>query len=119
MPAGLLRHVVTLQQRTSSVEATYGQQLLTWTDLAMMRARIEVISGQQLARSQSIYNETTHHVTVRYQSLLADVRRVGSYRLVYAVGGVTRYFDLGGSLNEDERNRYVVLLCSEGLNDGQ
>ena len=119
MQAGLLRKRVTLQQRSGSVESTYGQQLLTWSDIATLWAEIEAVSGQQLARSQSIYNQTTHHIFVRYQGLLANVRQVGSYRIVYTSGAVTRYFDLGASLNEGERNRMVTLLCSEGLNDGQ
>jgi hypothetical protein len=55
----------------------------------------------------------------RWQSFFEDVRKVGSYRAVYVSAGVTRYFDIGASMNESERNRMVTLLCSEGLNDGQ
>jgi SPP1 family predicted phage head-tail adaptor len=119
MQAGLLRKRVTLQQRSSAVEPTYGQQLLSWTDVATFSAEIEAISGAQLARSQSIYNLTTHHVVARYQPLFANVKQVGSYRIVYIGSGVTRYFDVGATMSESERNRMVTLLCSEGLNDGQ
>ena len=119
MQAGLLRKRITLQQRNPSVEPVYGQQLLTWLDMATLWADIEAISGSQLARSQSIYTETTHHITVRFQSLLANVKQVGSYRVVYVTNGVTRYFDIGASMNEMERNRSLVLLAVEGLNDGQ
>jgi SPP1 family predicted phage head-tail adaptor len=119
MQAGLLRKRVLIQQRSASVEATYGQQLLAWTDLTTVWADIEVLSGAQLARSQSIYNMTTHHIVTRYQPLFANVKQVGSYRAVYTSGGVTRYFDIGSSMNDAERNRMVTLLASEGLNDGQ
>ena len=108
-----------LQQRSSSVEGTYGQQTLGWTDLITIWADIEAVSGAQLARSQSIYNMTTHHITVRYQQAFADMKRVGSYRAVYSTAGTTRYFDIGASMNDMERNRTITLLCSEGLNDGQ
>ena len=47
------------------------------------------------------------------------MKQVGSYRAVYVSHGVTNYYDIGASMNEDERNRMVTLLCSEGLNDGQ
>jgi head-tail adaptor len=77
------------------------------------------VSGAQLARSQSIYNMTSHHVTVRYQQAFADMKRVGSYRIVYQTANTTRYFDIGASMNDGERNRTITLLCSEGLNDGQ
>lgn len=119
MQAGLLRKRVLLQQRTTTVDGTFGQQTLGWTDLQTLWADIEAVSGAQLARSQSIYNMTSHHVTVRFQQVFADMKRVGSYRLVYVTAGTTRYFDIGASMNDAERNRQITLLCSEGLNDGQ
>lgn len=119
MQAGNLRKRVKLQQRTATVDAPFGQQTLGWIDIQTIWADIEAVSGAQLARSQSIYNMTSHHVTVRFQQLFTDMKRVGSYRIVYTTAGTTRYFDIGGSMNEAERNRMVTLLCSEGLNDGQ
>jgi len=119
MQAGQLRKRALLQQRTSTVDAVYGQQTLGWTDLQTVWAEIEAVSGAQLARSQSIYNMTTHHVTVRFQQMFADMKRVGSYRIAYVTSGTTRYFDIGTSMNDAERNRTITLLCSEGLNDGQ
>ena len=119
MQAGTLRKRATLQQRASTVDATYGQQTLGWVDLQTLSCDIQAVSGSQLARSQSIYNMTSHHIVVRWQQVFQDIKRVGSYRLVYTSAGVTRYFDLGASMNENERNRMVTLLASEGLNDGQ
>jgi SPP1 family predicted phage head-tail adaptor len=112
--AGALRKRITIQQRTTSQDA-FGQQQTTWTDLATVWAHIESLSGGQLAKAQSIYSETTHQVTVRWQSIFNDIKKVGSYRILYG----TRIFDIGGDLNVDERNRVVELLCKEGLNDGQ
>ena len=119
MQAGQLRKRVVLQQRTTTVDPTYGQQTLGWVDITTLWAAIDAVSGSQLARSQSIYNMTSHHVTVRFAQVFADIKRVGSYRIVYVTAGSTRYFDVGASMNESERNRMVTLLCSEGLNDGQ
>jgi SPP1 family predicted phage head-tail adaptor len=119
LQAGMLRKRATIQSRTTSVEGVYGQQQLTWSDVITIWCEIVVLSGAQLARSQSIYNETTHHIITRYQQMFADIKRVGSYRLVYVNAGVTRYFDLASTLNEEERNRMVTILATEGLNDGQ
>ena len=119
MQSGNLRKRITIQQRSTSIEPTFGQQVLAWSDLFTAWCEIEAISGQQVAHSQSIYNATTHHITLRYRIALANVKQVGSYRAVYVSGGVTRYFDIGASLNELERNRSIVLYASEGLNDGQ
>ena len=54
MQAGKLRKRILIQQRASTVESTYGQQNLSWSDLITVWADLEAISGAQLARSQSI-----------------------------------------------------------------
>lgn len=114
MQAGLMRKRLVLQQRSSAQDG-YGQQVIAWTTIATVWGEIESLSGQQLNKAQSIYNDVSHRVTVRYQSLLSDIRQVGSYRILLG----SRVFDVGASLNVDERNRTVQLLCGEGLNDGQ
>ena len=117
LSAGQLRRRVTIQQRLATQDA-FGQQATgagAWTDVQTVYAKIESLSGSQLQKAQSIYSETTHQVTVRYQAFLADVKTVGSYRILYG----TRVFDIGADLNVDERNRVVELLAKEGLNEGQ
>lgn len=113
MQAGQLRKRIELQQR-SGAQDEYGQQLTGWTLLFTTWAQIEPMSGAQLDRARSIYNETSHRVTLRWRAQLNDIRQVGSYRVVYA----GRIFDVGASMNLDERNRTVVLLCAEGINQG-
>lgn len=113
MQAGQLRKRIELQQRSSSQDG-YGQQLTSWTTLFTTWAAIEPVSGAQLDRARSIYNETSHKVTVRWRAQLNDIKQVGSYRVLYA----GRVFDVGASMNQDERNRTVVLLCAEGINQG-
>ena len=119
MQAGKLRKRILIQQRASTVDSTYGQQNLSWIDLTTIWCEIEAVSGAQLARSKSIYNMTTHHVVIRWQPIFENMKQVGSYRAVYTSAGTTRYFDIGASMNDGERNRMITLLCSEGLNDGQ
>ena len=113
MRAGDLRKRIQLQRR-SSAQDSYGQQLTTWSTILTTWARIESVSGAQLERARSIYNQTSHQVTVRWRQTFSDIRVVGSYRITYA----GRIFDVGASLNTDERNREVVLYCSEGTNEG-
>lgn len=113
MQAANLRKRITLQQRSSSQDG-YGQQLTSWTTLFTAWAAIEPVSGAQLDRARSIYNETSHKVTLRWRAQLNDIRVVGSYRILYG----SRVFDVGASMNQDERNRTVVLLCDEGINEG-
>ena len=113
MRAGNLRKRLNLQRRSSAQDA-FGQQLTTWSTILSTWGKIEPVSGAQLERARSIYNQTSHQVTVRWRQLLSDIKVVGSYRISYA----GRIFDVGASLNTDERNREVVLYCSEGTNEG-
>ena len=114
MQAGLMRKRIQIQQRGTAVDSV-GQQVITWTTLTTVYAQVDSLSGSQLQRAQSIYNETTHRVTLRWQTILNDIKSVGSMRILLG----TRIFDVGADLNVDERNRTIELLCKEGLNDGQ
>lgn len=115
MRAGRLRHRVTVQQRGTG-RSGFGEQVITWTDvLTNYPADINPLSGSQLDRAMSTYNETTHEVTMRWHSIFADIRQAGAYRIVFG----TRYFDIQACRNIDERGREVVLMCREGLSDGQ
>lgn len=113
MRAGELRKVVQLQQRSAAQDG-FGQQARDWSTIATLRAAIDPVSGAQLERARSVYNETSHEIVVRWQPMFEDIRQVGTYRILYA----GRLFDVGASLNFEERNRMVTLLCKEGLNEG-
>lgn len=103
-----------LLQRRDSAQDSYGQQVVTWTTILDTWARVDTLTGGQLDRARSIYNYSTHQVIMRWRPLLADVRQVGSYRILYD----GRIFDVGASMDLDERKRETTLLCSEGLNEG-
>lgn len=113
MRAGELRHQVELQQRMVARDS-FGAELITWQTLATFDARISPLSGRERAVAQSQGQETSHEVVMRWDPLLADPRTVQTCRLLYG----TRVFDIHGVLNEDERDRWVTLLVSEGLTTG-
>jgi len=51
---------------------------------------------------------------VRYQSIFDNPQQVAQYRVLYR----SRIFNIHSALNEDEKRVLVVLLASEGLDDG-
>ncbi len=55
-----------------------------------------------------------HQVGLRYASVLADPVEVAAMRVVYG----TRILEVTGSINVEERNREMVLTCTEGLTQG-
>lgn len=113
-----LNRRITIQTR-SSVKDTFGQQSTTWTDyITSVPAAIESLTGNELLSAQALNASATHRLVVRYHSLLADPIKVASMRAVYVNGGVTRYFNLSAGVNLDEKNRWIEIPATEGLNLG-
>jgi SPP1 family predicted phage head-tail adaptor len=109
--AGDLRRLVSVQSRSTSLDA-YGAQSLTWTELKKVYAAIDGLSGRELLAAEAVQSEVTHQITVRYDaSLWASPITAAKYRIVYGA----RYFDIMGMINENERDSIVTLLAAEGL----
>lgn len=113
MRIGALGQRITLQQRSLAQDAT-GGQLTTWTDVATVWAEVMPLSGRELIAAQAVASETSHQITLRWQPVFADPKTITAMRVVYH----GRHFNIGAAINEDERNRTLVLLVSEGVNDG-
>ena len=111
--AGALGQRITLQQRTVAQDPT-GGQLAIWTDVATVWAEVVPLSGRELIAAQAVASETSHQITLRWQPAFADAKAVTAMRVV--MNG--RYFNISAAINEDERNRTLVLLVAEGANDG-
>ncbi len=113
MRAGNLRRQVTLQSRRITQDS-YGTQSTVWDDVATLWAGISALSGRELLAAQAIQTEITHEITVRYSSLFADPKTVAAMRFVYN----NRIFNIHDCRNTDEKNWEILMLCSEGLNQG-
>ena len=113
MRSGALGQRITLQQRTVAQDPT-GGQLATWSDVATVWAEVTPLSGRELIAAQAVASETSHQVTMRWQPAFADSKTVAAMRVVYN----GRHFNITAAINDDERNRTLVLLVSEGVNDG-
>ena len=113
MRSGALSQRITLQQRALAQDPT-GGQLATWSDVATVWAEVTPLSGRELIAAQAVASETSHQITIRWQPAFADPQTVAALRVV--MNG--RCFNINASINEDERNRTLMLLVAEGVNDG-
>lgn len=111
--AGQLNRRIQLQ-RQSTVRDSMGGPQRTWLNLATVWAEIQPLSGRELESAQRMASEVTHQITVRYQPMFADTRVVAGYRALYKA----RVFNIHAALNDEERNIFITLLASEGLDDG-
>ena len=111
--AGDLRHRMTFQSRSSGKDAL-GGQVLTWADAFTIWVDIQELSGHELFTAQAAQSEVTHTISARYRAEFADKKAIAAMRGTYA----GRIFNLHAVLNVEERNKYVQVMASEGLNDG-
>lgn len=103
MEAGKLRHLVQLQANTPT-QNTLGEPSDSWATIANIYAAIRPMAGQELMLAQQVIAKASHQITVRnYPGLSAENR----------IKFGTRIFDINSVNNVDERNREMILLCSE------
>jgi SPP1 family predicted phage head-tail adaptor len=101
-------------QRPSTVKDSLGAPSRTWIDVATVWADIQPLSGREAVIASRISAELSHQITVRYQSIFDNPQLVAQYRVLYR----SRIFNIHSALNEDEKRVLVILLASEGLDDG-
>ncbi len=111
--AGDLRRRITIQQRSASIDAVGGQSI-NWSDVATVWASIEPSGGRELMSAQKMSIDNPATITIRWQSSFADPKAVAAMRVTYG----SRIFNIHSAVNQEERNRVLVLIASEGLNDG-
>jgi SPP1 family predicted phage head-tail adaptor len=109
MRAGQLRHLVTVQSRSTTPD-TYGEPAQTWSSLyADQPASIEPLSGRELLNAQAIQSDVTHRLRMRYVSGVET-----KHRILFG----SRVFDIRAVRNVDERGIELEILCTEGASAG-
>ncbi|SRR5258708_1865817 len=73
LQAGKLDRFITIQQATSSRDATYGSETKAWATLAQVWARVEDVSGREFFAAKQRGGDTMVKVIIRHRS---DVTRL-------------------------------------------
>lgn len=102
---GKLRHRVTIQSESTTADGG-GGFTLAWTDVTTVWAAVEPLKGAERLRGQQLEAAVTHKITIRHRS---DVTT--KQRLKFG----TRLFNVRAVINPDERDRWLELLCEEGV----
>lgn len=102
---GTLRHRVTIQSETRTADGA-GGFTLTWADVATVWGAVEPLKGMERLRAQQIEAPVTHSVTIRHRTDVSTKERI-------KFG--TRLFNIRDVINPDERDRWLELLCEEGV----
>jgi len=105
MRAGPLRHRITIEA-PAETQAADGSIVTTWQAFATSWASIEPLIGREYFAQQREQATVSHKIRMRYQAGITHKMRV-------AWG--TRLFEIESVLNVGERNREIVLMCSEAV----
>lgn len=105
MRAGALRHLLTLQQATDTLNAR-GEGVPTWADEAELWGEIQPLTGREGLQAAQMFASATHFIRVRYRAGIVPKKRF--------VKG-SRVFDIDYVRNVNERNRELVCTVTERL----
>ena len=106
--AGALRHRVTIERKVSAQDAT-GALVESWEVVGTVWAEVVPMTARELVAAGRDFGEISHQVLIRYHPALAAPLSTAATRVVYGV----RVRALFGSINQDERNRLITLMCKE------
>jgi SPP1 family predicted phage head-tail adaptor len=101
--AGKLGHRIELHS-ASETSDDYGDVLESWSSYATVWARVMPLQGRELLLAQQVNAELTHQVEIRYNSTVTTTHRV-------ILG--SRTLEIVSIINEDERNKNMIMLCKE------
>jgi len=105
MRAGPLRCRVTIEA-TVETQGSDGSVIQAWETLATAWASIEPLIGKEYFAQQREQATVSHKIRMRHIAGITHKMRI-------AWG--TRLFEIESVLNVGERNREIVLMCSETL----
>lgn len=83
---------------------TVGQLVETWTDVAVVWARVRPLSGREVFYARQVSSLATHEVTCRYRP---GIKTTG--RFVFS----GRALNITGVLDSDSRRIELTIGCTE------
>jgi SPP1 family predicted phage head-tail adaptor len=107
MKSGRLRHRVHLQSKTVTRDA-FGGETIAWASKtpSPIWAEISPLSAREYFAAQQERSQVTHKIIIRYFSGLQT-----AWRVLWG----SRQFDIVSVINPEERNKEMILLCTEWI----
>lgn len=102
---GAMRERVTLQQESRVVDDGGGYPN-SWVAVDTVWASVKPLTGRERQLAAQTEAPVSYRVTIRYRD---DV--TPAMRLVWG----TRYLNITGIFNADQKKAYLTLECSEGV----
>ena len=88
---------------------SFGSEVEHWANVVQVWASVEPLTGKEFFAAQQLNAEITFKVIMRHRPGIKPEMRV--------IFGA-RVFEILAVMNTEERNKQLILLCKEVLNDG-
>ncbi len=105
---GSLRHRLVIQAERSTSDGGGGQSD-PWADpviIATVWGKVEPLTGAERLRAMQIEDRFRHRIIIRHRPGITPAMRI--------VFG-SRVFNIRAAINREERDRFLELLCEEGV----
>ena len=102
---GKMRYRIKVETATNTRD-TGGGITQAYTPVTFIYANIKPTNANSSYRQGIVQEKVTHEVTIRYMNNIST-----NHRISYG----SRLFDIKGIINIDERDRFLKLLCEEGV----
>ena len=114
MSVGKMRSRIQLQQKSTNTDGGGSAAVITWTTFATTFGSIEPKSGQERLFGDQLQEPITHIITVRFRTDLTFNNRL-KYSAINSGVAVSRVFNIKRVINKDNQNKYLEVLCVEGV----
>jgi len=111
MRAGLLRYALTLQSRRADDTSVSGAPQRAYADEGTIRGAVRPLGATERVEAGRQYGEVSHMVTVRGRYL--DPTPAKRWRWHDPRVGRTRYLEIVGVMDWDERGKEIRCMCRE------
>lgn len=107
MASGDRNKLLTAQSPVRSYNSD-GEAIITWTDELRIWCKVAPITAREQMRSQQLKVDVSHIVTTHYSRNLRT-----DWRFMYVERGETRYLNIIGIVDVEERHEELEIACGE------
>ena len=116
MKAENCRTLGIFERRTGTKDA-FGQKGETWTEVARGPVDVRTVTTREKLRGGVISSDLTHTVATRYNPALLPMVKAAQLRIRVEdtmVSPSSRYFNVAGGQDVDEKHEWFLFDCMEG-----
>tara|TARA_R110002153_G_scaffold58290_3_gene159911 strand:+ start:2492 stop:2842 length:351 start_codon:yes stop_codon:yes gene_type:complete len=114
MAVGGMRHKLQLQSKYVTPDGGGSDELTSWSTFANVFGSIVAESGGERMFGEQLQEPITHKIRIRFRRDISFKNRI-QYKFTNEGISVTRVFNIKRVINVENRDRYIEIMCVEGV----